>query len=402
MNILFISGYMDPVDQAKVVEQCRGPVDIAANTFSGHLIKGLEVWNQVPIKLIGDKFVPVYPTNPQKYYLRTKWSHSPKSEDIHIGFLNSNQILRHISKSFNLAKEVKTWALNTHKQKSAIVVYSVHSPYLKAAVEAKKVNPDIHVSLVVPDLPRFMDSNLNQKPIKKMLKYLDGITINHLMKQVDSFVFLSKAMKDYIKVGTRPWRIVEGIVDNNERDISLQQKAEGNIILYTGTIDIRYGILDLLKSFSMITGEDYKLWICGDGDGAEEVRKFAINDSRIKWFGQIPRDKVLELQRAASLLVNPRLPEKFTIYSFPSKTMEYMLSGTPVVMRRLPAMPDEYLSHLFIDDGNTPESLAETIRETINLGKGNLFSAGQKAQAFIMEEKNYIVQAGKLWRMLTD
>ena len=45
----------------------------------------------------------------------------------------------------------------------------------------------------------------------------------------------------------------------------------------------------------------------------------------------------------ATLLVNPRpTTEEFTIYSFPSKNMEYMASGTPLLTTKLPGMPEEY------------------------------------------------------------
>ena len=45
----------------------------------------------------------------------------------------------------------------------------------------------------------------------------------------------------------------------------------------------------------------------------------------------------------ADLLVSPRLPDDFTTrYTFPSKVLEYITSGTPVLSNKLPGIPVEY------------------------------------------------------------
>ena len=63
---------------------------------------------------------------------------------------------------------------------------------------------------------------------------------------------------------------------------------------------------------------------------------------RIEFLGMLPRTDVLELQSKATILVNPRQPVgDFTKYSFPSKTIEYMASGTPLLMYKLPGIPEE-------------------------------------------------------------
>ncbi len=74
---------------------------------------------------------------------------------------------------------------------------------------------------------------------------------------------------------------------------------------------MRYGILDLLKIFSLLQLRHHQLWICGDGDGKEQVE--AASCENIKYFGQVSHDQVLELQHLAIVLVNPRQPfDEFT------------------------------------------------------------------------------------------
>jgi glycosyltransferase involved in cell wall biosynthesis len=75
-----------------------------------------------------------------------------------------------------------------------------------------------------------------------------------------------------------------------------------------------------------------ELHLYGDGDFADELEEIARNNERIKYFGVKPNDYVVAEQLKVILLVNPRpTNEEYTRYSFPSKNMEYMVSGTPVL-----------------------------------------------------------------------
>ena len=64
----------------------------------------------------------------------------------------------------------------------------------------------------------------------------------------------------------------------------------------------------------------------------EKIIACSKKDNRIVFKGMVPNKIVVEDQLKATLLVNPR-PSigEFTRYSFPSKNMEYMVSGTPMV-----------------------------------------------------------------------
>ena len=123
----------------------------------------------------------------------------------------------------------------------------------------------------------------------------------------------------------------------------------------------------MLNSFNLLpTTNNYQLWICGNGDAKDVVEELAKKDSRIKYYGLIPRDEVLKLQQEADLLINPRFStDEYTLYSFPSKTIEYMLSSTPVLMHRLPGIPDEYEPYIFYGEDESDEGFAKKIYEIV-------------------------------------
>ena len=78
-------------------------------------------------------------------------------------------------------------------------------------------------------------------------------------------------------------------------------------------------------------------------------KKLAQQYPAVKYKGVAPNAVIVEEELKATLLVNPRpTGEEYTKYSFPSKNMEYMASGTPVLTTCLPGMPAEYNEYVYL------------------------------------------------------
>ena len=77
-------------------------------------------------------------------------------------------------------------------------------------------------------------------------------------------------------------------------------------------------------------------------------------------------EEVVSAELEASLLINPRpTHEEFTKYSFPSKNMEYMASGTPVLTTKLPGMPADYYPYVFLVNDESAEGMAKAYRDVL-------------------------------------
>jgi len=173
-----------------------------------------------------------------------------------------------------------------------------------------------------------------------MQKYIAG---------VDAFVLLTEAMKDALYVGTRPYMVVEGIVDEIPEMHEEKPASDGiKRIVYAGKMNIKFGIKELVDAFMKIEDENYQLILCGDGDARSYVEEKMKADHRIDYKGQVTAAKAKEYIQSADVLVNPRPNnEEYTKYSFPSKTIEYLLSGKPVVAYMLDGMPDIYRDFIY-------------------------------------------------------
>ena len=153
----------------------------------------------------------------------------------------------------------------------------------------------------------------------------------------------------------------------------------------------------LVEGFLAADVKDSELHVYGAGKFAKELRRYAESDSRIKYFGCRDNSYVVAEQMKATLLINPRYStSEFTKYSFPSKTSEYIASGTPVLTTKLPGIPAEYFDHVFTLDVETAEGMGDKIREILSMPREELHAFGAEAKDWILKNKSNIAQVDKL------
>lgn len=390
-KVIFLSGLF-PSDRLNEIENnSLGTIQYAANSLSWSYVEGLSNFYN-DFKIYTTPFIGNFPKQYQKIYFKSSKSSFKKNISIYcIGSILIpliSLVTRFIGLSIRLIKDNYK-----NKDKTTIIIYSIHTPLLLSAYLLKCINKNFKLCLIVPDLPQYMSPN-NSK-VYRLFKKIDSIIINKILKNIDSFILLTSEMSKFVNKAKKPEVIIEGIY-NQKNVIESRKKEKRKTIMYSGTLHKVYGIENLINSFKMIENKDYRLWICGKGDYEDNIKEDIKEDSRIIYWGQLAQDKIFEMQKNATLLVNPRLPnDDYTHYSFPSKTMEYLASGTPCIMRLLPSLPEEYLQHLFIS-GNSDIELKNKIVEVLEYSESFLSDFGSKASKFILEKKNPISQVNKI------
>lgn len=280
-------------------------------------------------------------------------------------------------------KIVDSWYKEAGNEK-VIFVYALLSFQMTLAVEIKRRYPDVKLCVIVPDLPQFMGYNLFMKKLGFQKKYFN--LVNSLLPYFDGYVVLAKPMAQALGIENKPYVVVEGIFCGGDDEL-VACKSGKKIILYTGNIGERYGIRSLLEAFERIKDPNYKLQIRGTGDNTEVI-DFQAKDLRIEYIGPLSKRELTQLQKNATLLVNPVSPEQeFTRYFFPSKTMDYLASGTPTVMFKLDCLPAEYYDYLYFFDNTSAESMAETMKKICSKSRSELNDFGANAANFIISQK---------------
>jgi glycosyltransferase involved in cell wall biosynthesis len=206
--------------------------------------------------------------------------------------------------------------------------------------------------------------------------------------EYDGYVYLTKEMSEVIDP-QKPYIVVEGVADvRRAKKADVKEKSVPTAIMYAGMLHKKYGILNLAEAFCRLNKDSVELWLFGDGSCVKEIKEYCKLNGNIKYFGNTDREKVLEYERKATLLVNVRDPaDSFTKYSFPSKTIEYMLSGTPMLTTKLPGIPEEYFDYLFHISDVSVESIAAKLSEILELSENDLCEFGNRAQEFIIQNK---------------
>lgn len=221
--------------------------------------------------------------------------------------------------------------------------------------------------------------------------------------KLDSMVLLTEQMNSAINISSKPYVIIEGLVDINmtESKNEIENKSQNNIILYAGALRAQYGLKNLIEGFLQYQDENARLWIYGAGDYSDTIKEATQKDSRIEFFGQAPLDQVIQKEIEADLLINPRPADlEFTQYSFPSKNMEYMVSGTPLLTTKLPGMPTEYYDYVYTIDGSTPEDITAALQRCFSCSKKDLHEKGKLSKQFVLSNKNNNIQARKILNLI--
>jgi glycosyltransferase involved in cell wall biosynthesis len=171
--------------------------------------------------------------------------------------------------------------------------------------------------------------------------------------------------------------------------------------MYTGNLSSAYGVDVLLEAMTHLSDRDCRLWLFGKGEMVEEILQASQRDPRITYWGFTSNEIVFQQSQLASVLINPRpLDATLTPYMFPSKLLEYMVSGVPVISTRLSGIPDEYFTYILPLDNVTPNGVASILRELKSLPHQERDKIGKKAQAFVIEQKTIGPQGERVWEFL--
>ena len=248
---------------------------------------------------------------------------------------------------------------------------------------------------IVTDIPEYMSRG------KK------GIFIrltSYLMKKYDGYVLLTEAMNKLVNPKARPRIIMEGLC---ECESGVEKHADGKtdmfICLYTGSLNDGTGIEELIRAVSMMEDNRLELKIYGNGKLADWIIEESKNDGRIKYCGVVTNAEAVQAQREADLLINPR-PDNIAYgnVSFPSKVMEYMASGTPLLTTKLPGIPEEYFNYLYAIEDCSAKGIAMAISDVCSKNVEERAEKAASAKKFVLQKKNNITQAQRIMNLIKE
>ncbi len=232
-----------------------------------------------------------------------------------------------------------------------------------------------------------------------------------LVPYFDGHVVVSDAIaRDFL--GGRPYMRLEGGIREDfleqthgkpPRPATRNENQEPFVIVAAGCINEINGMPVLLEAFSLLVGEHFRLRIAGWGPLESRVQAAAARDSRIEFLGLLPFEAVLEMYKSASVLINLRMTKQMnTEYFFPSKMMEYLASGVPVISTCTGHVEEEFGSFTYLLKDETPQALANLLQRVAALDHSERQATGARARSYMSANKTWDAQTQKLARFIRD
>lgn len=386
-QILYISAL---ASESKVNEEYKRTGDnpgFAVQKFTRLLVKGLQA--------SGAQVLAV--SNPPNMTRRKVYVSSVRETEDgvqykYVPYLNLS-ILKHLCLFIYTFFYVLFWGIRGREDKT-IVCDVLAVSICMGALFASKINRVKSVA-VVTDIYGLMAGNGSQTLIVRLAAKLNACYSGLFNK----YILLTEQMNDVVNPKGRPHIVMEALCDSSlASEINEKiKKVHPRTVIYAGGLYEKYGLKTLAEGFIKADMEDVKLVYYGSGSYVDEFKNLCKKHPNLEYCGVAPNDIVVREELKASLLVNPRFTtEKFTKYSFPSKNIEYMASGTPLLTTNLPGMPKEYHSHVFLFKEETVDGYAEAIRSTLSYSEKELISFGRKAREFVLLKKNNIEQGKRV------
>jgi len=153
--------------------------------------------------------------------------------------------------------------------------------------------------------------------------------VKSAVKASNGVIALSEGLIKAFDVEKKPHILFPGLVEKPQTGRPLF--ANGTYLYFGGALLPRYGVNDLVKAYLEIP-MDYDLVLAGHAEGNEELLSLIHSNPRIHYLGQVSKEENYTLEKYAALLVNPRpFESKLDQESVPSKLLEYLESGSPIL-----------------------------------------------------------------------
>lgn len=385
MHITYVSSAMEKESFAKLFRDSAKVPGQQAQKFNRLMIEGIGKNGVCVTALSG---VPVTPANCPRKFVPGRTIRAENVTYRYPATLN----IRGIKNLWQMAAVFFSTLKACTKKESAVVCDVLNASVAYGAVLAGRLMGRPCIGIVT-DLPHLMVTGTNTGHTK---------LVNKVMSLCTGYVFLTQAMNEAVNPKGKPFVIIEGCCDITMMDTVSGEKPQGNrICMYAGLLDARYGAKAMVEAFIAADVPNTVLHLYGSGPYVPELENVVKTHSNVVYHGTVMNDEIVAAELKASLLINPRpTHEEFTKYSFPSKNMEYMVSGTPVLTTKLPGMPEEYYPYVYLFDDETVEGMAHTLKAVLTLPVQTLSEKGSQAKQFVLEKKSNVYQTKKLVDML--
>ena len=392
MELIYLSALSSERLINEIYNNTKNNPGFAVQKFSRLLVKGLL---KNDINCVSLSVPPITRDHNRKSWISLKNEFENGVEYRYIPFINF-PILKQFSVFIYSFFYILAWGMKNRADKAIVCDVLCVSSSISALIASKICG--VKSVAVVTDIYSQMVGEKSSGAKALISKFAGGLNSRYV-RSFSKYVLLTEAMNEVVNPKGRPYVVMEALCDSDLVNAGMLESVKTcpKVLVYAGGLEEQYGIKMLVEAFKKLPHQDVELHIYGNGSYVDELKQEADTDKRIMYLGVVSNEKIVEAELKATLLINPRFTtEEFTKYSFPSKNMEYMVSGTPLLTTKLPGMPVEYYPYVYLFDEETVDGYSQSISNVLSKTDDELKHLGMKARDFVLKKKNNVLQAKKI------
>lgn len=374
------------------------------HTFAWALVKSIRAAG-CPVRLLSAAPASTFPRNRQIRFRSGRFEQDGVQGEL-LGFVNLLG-LKHLTR---FAAAVRAGSRTLRQQgDDVLLIHGVHTPFLwfgalVAWRRSARVVPILTdpPGVVLPDDGRIVQA----------LRRLDHALVRMALRRCSGVVVLTAALAEDF-APSLPRLVMEGIcnppsaqasacgpagpLDAGRLRVADRGPAVSRDVVYAGGLTRAYGVDRLVEAFRGMDDPDLRLHLFGRGELEEWARTQAKLDPRIAPPELLDRGALVQRLARAAVLVNPRpVDQSFVRYSFPSKLIEYLSTGVPVVTTRLPGIPSDYDPHLCFAESDTAKGLRDALYRVLTMSPEERLSLGNAGATFVRQTRSPAAQGKRI------
>ena len=337
MNILVFSSAMRENDFSLYQEEAKIKPNPSNQNFYYKLIKTLAINNTVSVV----SHRPLVKGMFKRGYLE-----SDTKIDGNIKFYYTNNRSDKLFKLFKEKQSIENAARQAIEDFLShdfiIVTDTLRLNLLKAAKKIAKLY-DVKIVGMLTDNPY----NLSNGPV-----YVKQYLVQQA-SDLDGYLSLTNGLVQIYNENSRSY-VFEGLVSEENEG---KKDPIFNYFYFGGSLYERYGVKTLVDAFHN-SNIKAKLVLAGSGPLDSYIEQLANDDYRILYLNQLSKEKNIAYMRNSIANINPRpLDLKMDNESVPSKLLEYLSIGTPVISTKFPRLYSTFKDDVHWIDGNTVDAM---------------------------------------------
>ncbi|HLO17038.1 MAG TPA: glycosyltransferase family 4 protein [Anaerolineales bacterium] len=392
-QVLFVGQLFPDAMTSQILEQEILPIQ--TQRFGKALVAALRAGFHENVEVLSTAPLVDFPHSRLLFAPRAKWTIDDEIKATMVSFFNLAG-LKHLTRFIVTLAFVSQWVLKNKNFKRIIILHGVQSCKLWGVLLAQVFGPCVTVSYLTDDLG--IPLNWEKSLLKKM-RLIDVNLMKTGLQKSSGVIAMTPNLAEKLAPG-RPVLVMPAIRNSTPNTITSKLcNSNGSTfnIMYTGKLSCSYGLDLLLNTFSQANRSNWRLLISGWGEMESAVREFAQNNPQVEYFGLLNSEELSEFRQHADVFVNPKPSLTSTSsLAFPSKIVEYLGTGKPVVSTNLPIFDEEFRKHLILAQSDSPEELIKCLDNVMSWDDDQRESWRKETLRFVNEELSSATQGARI------